>query len=370
MKYIKGLVSILFFGCLCNVNAQIKVKVSGEIFNGTEDSVFISQITGNKYLNHVKGKLDKKGNFVLEGKVPAPDYYVFRVGNQTMNLVLRNNADVKIYGDAQKFMQYHNVVNSEETVKLNEFVDQMRLYNYKKDSATQYLRLHPEQEKAINESFYTVYLEFKSYKERFLDENPNSAALLPLLSETDPDKEFPFYEKVVQNLLSGFGDSPSIQQTKMQYEQMLAKKQAMSFLDPGKEAMDFTQNKSDGSPLKLTDLRGKVVLLDFWASWCGPCRQENPNVVRLYEKYKDAGFTVMSVSLDNNKDKWLQAIEKDKLAWPNHVSDLKGWQNEVAKLYKVSGIPFTVLIDKEGKIINKNLRGADLENTLKAIFGF
>ena len=151
---------------------------------------------------------------------------------------------------------------------------------------------------------------------------------------------------------------------------MLAKKQAMSFLDPGKEAMDFTQNKSDGSPLKLTDLRGKVVLLDFWASWCGPCRQENPNVVRLYEKYKDAGFTVMSVSLDNNKDKWLQAIEKDKLAWPNHVSDLKGWQNEVAKLYKVSGIPFTVLIDKEGKIINKNLRGADLENTLKAIFGF
>ncbi|MCE3294849.1 MAG: alkyl hydroperoxide reductase/Thiol specific antioxidant/Mal allergen [Crocinitomicaceae bacterium] len=370
MKCIKGLITILFFGCLWSVNAQVKVKVSGEIFNGTGDSVYVSQINGNKYLDHLKGKLDKKGNFVLEGKIPAPDYYVFRIGTHSINIVLRNNADLKIYGDAQKFAQFHNIVNSDETVKLNEFVDQMRLYNYKKDSATQYLRLHPEQEKAINESFYLVYLEFKTYKERFLEENPNSAALLPILSEVDPEKEFPFYEKVVQNLLVGFADSPSIQQTKLQYEQMLAKKQALSFLDPGKEAPDFTQNKSDGTPLKLSDLRGMVVLVDFWASWCGPCRQENPNVVRLYEKYKDAGFTVMSVSLDNNQANWLKAIEKDKLSWPNHVSDLLGWKNEVAKLYRVTGIPFTVLLDKEGKIINKNLRGADLENTLKAIFGF
>lgn len=370
MKYLKNLVTVLFLGSVCAISAQIKVKVSGEIFNGTEDSIFVSQVIGNKYQDLIKGKLDKKGGFKLEGKVPAPDYYVFRIGNHNLNIILKNESDIKIYGDAQKFSQFRNITNSDETVKLNEFVDQMRIYNYKKDSATQYLRAHPEQEKAINESFYLVYLEFRNYKERFLMENPNSAALLPILSEVDTDKEFPLYEKVVQNLLTGFPESPSVQQVKMQYEQIMAKKQAMSFLDPGREAMDFSQNKADGTPLKLSDLRGKVVLLDFWASWCGPCRQENPNVVRLYEKYKDAGFTVMSVSLDNNKANWEKAIEKDKLAWPNHVSDLKGWQNEAAKLYKVNGIPFTVLLDKDGKVINKNLRGADLENTLKAIFGF
>jgi thiol-disulfide isomerase/thioredoxin len=111
-------------------------------------------------------------------------------------------------------------------------------------------------------------------------------------------------------------------------------------------------------------------LIDFWASWCGPCRKENPNVVKLYERYKNAGFTVLSVSLDDNKANWLAAIEKDKLTWPYHVSDLKKWGNEAAKAYQVSGIPFTVLVDKEGNIVDTKLRGVELERALHTIFGF
>jgi thiol-disulfide isomerase/thioredoxin len=122
--------------------------------------------------------------------------------------------------------------------------------------------------------------------------------------------------------------------------------------------------------MKLSDLKGKVVLIDFWASWCGPCRKENPNVVKTYEKYKDAGFTVMSVSLDSDKAKWLEAIQKDGLVWPNHVSDLGGWQSKVARLYGVGSIPQTILLDKEGKIIASNLRGPALEAELQKIFGF
>ncbi len=143
---------------------------------------------------------------------------------------------------------------------------------------------------------------------------------------------------------------------------------AMKGRSAGGEAPDFTQNDPEGKPVSLHDFRGKVLLIDFWASWCGPCRRENPNVVRVYEKYKDKGFEILGVSLDRTRDRWLQAIEKDKLNW-YHVSDLKGWKNEVAALYGVRSIPHTILLDAEGKIIATKLRGKALENNLKKIFG-
>jgi peroxiredoxin len=124
----------------------------------------------------------------------------------------------------------------------------------------------------------------------------------------------------------------------------------------------------EGGTMKLSDLRGKVVLLDFWASWCRPCRAENPNVVRVYNKYKNKGFDILSVSLDRSRGPWLQAIEKDKMTW-HHVSDLKYWQSVAAKTYRVSSIPATFLLDKDGKIIAKNLRGPALEAKLKEVLG-
>lgn len=124
----------------------------------------------------------------------------------------------------------------------------------------------------------------------------------------------------------------------------------------------------EGKTLSLADLRGKYVLIDFWASWCGPCRRENPNVVRLYNKYKDKGFDILGVSLDTKKEKWVEAIKKDNLTW-HHISDLKGWSSQLSKPYGVRGIPYTVLVDKEGKIIGKRLRGASLEAKLKELFG-
>ena len=132
-------------------------------------------------------------------------------------------------------------------------------------------------------------------------------------------------------------------------------------------APDFTMNDPEGKPIQLSSLRGKIVLVDFWAAWCGPCRQENPNVVKLYQQYHDKGFEILGVSLDKNKEDWLKAIKADNLTWM-HVSDLQYWQNAAARLYGVNAIPQSFLLDKDGKIIGKGLRGEQLANKLMELF--
>ncbi len=149
-------------------------------------------------------------------------------------------------------------------------------------------------------------------------------------------------------------------------QQAEAAAQAQDVSD-GAPAPDIIMADPNGKEMKLSDMRGKVVLVDFWASWCKPCRAENPNVVRMYHQYKNKGFDIFSVSLDKNQAKWEQAIAKDGLVWKNHVSDLKGWQNAAAQAWGVSSIPATYLLDKDGIIIGQNLRGAALEAKLKEV---
>jgi thiol-disulfide isomerase/thioredoxin len=192
---------------------------------------------------------------------------------------------------------------------------------------------------------------------QIIQNNPDKIATITAAELLDPDQDFPSYEKLANSLKKNYPESGFAQSFINRVEQMKAT--AIGALAP-----EINLPTPDGKNIPLSSLRGKVVLIDFWASWCGPCRAENPNVVKLYQAKKDQGFDIYSVSLDKDKNAWIKAIEKDGLAWPSHVSDLGYWNSSVVKQYGFQGIPFTVLVDREGKIVAKGLRGPQLEEAV------
>lgn len=365
------LLSLCFLTTIGFTQNNVKATITGNIFNlDNVDSVRLVQQTAIGFNTFGASKMDKDGTFKMDLNLPNEDYYVLLVNNNPISLVIRANSSIKIFGDGKQLSQHVNIVNSDESAQLNEFLREQRIYQAKFDSATAYLQQNPQLVQSIQQSFAPIHNGFQNYRNNFLNSNANNASQIAVLKSLDTEKELDVYGTIVSNLERVFPKSPTIKAVRAEYEKTKEEIQKKNILAIGNIAPDFTQNKIDGTPMKLSDLRGKVVLIDFWASWCGPCRRENPNVVAAYNKYKDKGFTVMSVSLDKDKNAWLGAIEKDGLVWPNHVSDLKQWSNEAARLYQVSGIPFTVLIDKDGKILATNIRGEELYKRLETIFGF
>ena len=193
--------------------------------------------------------------------------------------------------------------------------------------------------------------------------NKDDIAVLMFLDNFPREKNAALHNEVVMALYEKYPDHQLVK------ERYAIETSPATATTVGAIAPDLAFPDPDGNIRKLSDLRGKVVLLDFWASWCRPCRGENPHVVAMYQKYHDKGFEVFSVSLDRDKESWKRAIAADGLVWPNHVSDLKYWSSEAARIYGVSSIPSTYLLDQNGRIIAKNLRGEALSNALKQIFG-
>ena len=280
----------------------------------------------------------EKGNITITGKdsIVNADIAGSAINDDNKNL----KAQLKVIVDkAQKI--------TEETKKAS--AEQQRSAAFQNATQAKYTVLQQEQ-KAVLKNFITTHP--ASY-----------ISLLALSSVSGPTPDVadiePLYELLSANLKNSEGG-----------KQLKTSIDALKLTAIGATAPDFSQNDEKGLPVRLSSFRGKYVLVDFWASWCGPCRQENPNVVKMYNKYKGKGFTILGVSLDKAGDKaaWLSAIKNDGLTW-TQVSDLKGWSNLAASLYGVQSIPQNFLIDPQGKIVAKGLRGDDLDATLEKLLG-
>lgn len=205
----------------------------------------------------------------------------------------------------------------------------------------------------------------KGMKQQNLDLNVEAFAAG--LADGQGEDELKLNDDQIRQLVMAFQEEARKKQVAAMQAQQKAQ-QSSAKVKVGEVAPDITLDTPEGEKVSLSDFRGKYVLVDFWASWCKPCRAENPNVVRVYNKYKSKGFEILGVSLDRARDPWLKAIKDDGLEWP-HISDLGFWNSKAAQDYGVKSIPYTVLVDKEGKVIAERLRGTSLEAKLAEIFG-
>ncbi|WP_295118404.1 TlpA disulfide reductase family protein [uncultured Chitinophaga sp.] len=314
------------------------------------------------------------GQFVFKGKLEEPVYasifmylevpekpggksrkeiakFFIDKGTTTVNITdISGDAEVK-GGAAQTELAKLTAMESSLVKKSSDLQKQYRkLYDAKDEEGMKKLEAKFEELDGKRSATLRAYLK----------QNPHTSIGIYVINNlAGYDINIPEIEPIFNNLSDEVKQSPSGEAFAKRLD--IAKKTTV-----GQPSIDFSQNTPEGTPVSLSSFRGKYVLVDFWASWCGPCRAENPNVVKAFNQYKDKNFTVFGVSLDDSKDKWIKAIEKDQLTW-SQVSDLKGWGNAVAKLYGIRAIPQNYLVNPEGRIIGKNLRGEALERKLEEL---
>ena len=368
MKFTFVAAAVLGLAGACqNTAAADGYEVAGQLKNAPAGTVLhLGELTGSQFVEKTQGKTDADGKFSLKGTALAPGIYQLKVdeSNQVL-LFLDNKTRVQIIGDAKNLPATYAVKGSKDAEVLRQFTQvmegskaQLEDLNKRYNAAGQAGKT--DEMKAVEKEYLAVQGRNNAKLKGLIRKNATSVVSgFAVGAFLNPDEEFQFTDSVAAVQRKVNPGSPFT-------KELTARLEPMRVTAKGALAPEINLATPEGKPLALSSLRGKYVLLDFWASWCGPCRQENPNVVKAYNKFKDKGFTIYSVSLDQDRAKWLKAIETDGLAW-HHVSDLAGWNSAGGSAYGVKAIPQSFLIDPQGHIVAKNLRGEALAAKLAEV---
>ena len=352
-------------------------SISGKIEGAENQRIYVEAPSNRGMIQVADTLISSSGSFKLEGNIPDIGYYLLRVGENQANIIpitLVPKDVLKINCTLDNFPTQPNTSGTEWTSALNDYLKLLKQFQIDKDVLE--AKITEDTTDEINNQFLIIKSKLDStIKTKMLNDPSNafniviSSSLLPSSNFNNWDKDNLKIMKVIANAFELKYPRTSVSKSfRKQVDEL--ESAYIIFLNSNngtREAPEISANNPDGKPIKLSDLRGKIVLIDFWASWCAPCRKENPTIVKLYEKYKDKDFTILSVSLDQDLINWRGAIKIDGLKWPNHVSDLKGWGSEVISSYNFNEIPHTVLVNKEGKIIGQDLRGIELEQKIAEI---
>jgi thiol-disulfide isomerase/thioredoxin len=386
------LFSSFLFSCASNQDAKVNenednleqnlnklpdnFEIRGSIYGAANQPLSLEAVSNQGTIRIAETSVKQDGSFILIGNIKGFGIYQLKLGfadNKVIPLTLEPKDKVELTASYEKFELlpvWKGTIWSEPlTLYMNKFnnfaIKQMELSQQKDLTQDQQMK-----------EFLKIRKSLDDFASEQMFKDPSNPANIVLSTSLTPAMGFEFWnedfllvlKKVADSYSEKYKESPIVLSMQNQVKQIEAGFNEFMLTKSGKkEAPEIALKNPDGKVIKLTSLRGKVVLIDFWASWCGPCRKENPNVVKMYEKYKNKGFTVYSVSLDKDSEAWKRAIKSDSLSWPNHVSDLLQWDTPLTQVYGFNSIPYTVLVNKEGKIIGTNLRGESLEQKLKEV---